>query len=115
MATKAAYGHQLSMSSGSDQRPTLLSRPQERSKVKLTSLWGESLRERERERASLGVTGALAWQLTDIQMPRPRLVDRQTRDVKATEIFFLIKEFHFSENSIESQCATVRSLLRSPL
>jgi len=27
-------------------------------------------------------TGALVWQLTDIQMPRPRLVDRQTRDVR---------------------------------
>jgi len=31
VATKAARGHQLSMSSGSDQRPTLLSRPQQRS------------------------------------------------------------------------------------
>ena len=70
--------------------------------------------EAEREGAAWG-TGALTWQLTDIQMPRPRLVDRQTRDVKATEIFFLIQEFHFSGNSIDSQRATVRSLLASPL
>lgn len=69
---------------------TILSRPQVA--VTLTSLWtGEAERvgtTREDRSACLSV---LAWQLSDIQTPQSRLVDQKTRDVEATENFFLIQ------------------------